>query len=172
MKEKVFTKQVKGNNPGLRVSKVIAGWIEKEADKGLMLPRKPEEIASKLSAGMAVVAFNGRSEPVGYCELMNWPQSVMEIGGLVVEPEARRQGIGSSLVKGAIEVARQEFPEARVFCLAENEASEILFKKLGGTTITKDSLPEAVWSICPNCVHYSKFPDECPCKAMNLEGVL
>lgn len=172
MKKEIFIKQVKESNPDFSVANTIAGWIKKEANKGLMLPRGPEEIAGKLTAGIAVVAFNSRDKPIGYCELMNWLQNVVEVGGLVVEPKARRQGIGSSLAKGAVEVARREFPEARVFCLAENEISQNLFEKLGGRVVRKDSLPEAVWSICPDCAHYSKFPDECPCKAMSLEGVL
>lgn len=174
-REKVFIEnnvQVEKDNPDFNLSRVIAHWIKEEADKGLMLPKSPEEIYQKLSAGMAIVALGGREEPVSYCELLDWTPHVVEIGGLIVKPEERRQGLGSSLALKAVKLAREKFPQATIFCLAENEISQSLFKKLGGRIFSKESLPNLVWSICPDCSHYLEFPDDCPCKAMNLEGLL
>jgi N-acetylglutamate synthase-like GNAT family acetyltransferase len=164
--------QVEKDSPGFSLSRVIADWIRKEAEKGLMLPKDPKEIAQKLSVGMALVALKDDKEPVGYCELLEWTPHVVEVGGLIVKPEERRQGIGSSLALAAARLARTRFPKATIFCLAENEISQELFQELGGRIFRKKSLPDSVWSICPDCAHYSEFPDGCPCRAINLEGLL
>lgn len=159
------------NNQESVLSKLIADWIKIEAEKGMMLPKSSEEIEGKLSAGEAFVAWN-KGEPVGYCELLIWTPRVVEIGGLIVRPDKRRQGIGSSLVLEAAKSAREDFPGATIFCLAENEISQRLFEKLGGRVFSKELLPESVWSICPDCAHYLKFPNQCSCKAINLGGLL
>lgn len=150
---------------------VISNWTETEAAKGKMLQKKTSEIIAEIEAGTAIVFFDGGDEPIAYCRALPWNPALVEIGSLVVDPRRRRQGYGTRAALVMIQEAASLFPEAALFCLAENRESARLFEKINGIIIEKDTLPNVVWELCfkpgAECAHNQIFP-ACPCTAFDL----
>lgn len=105
--------------------------------------------------------FEGK-KIVGCCGLhaIGW-QSLAEIKSLVVKRGFRRKGVGTSLVKKALEEAKRLGAE-RVFALT---FLPLFFKKQGFSIADKNSLPHKVWTECVNCKY---FPD-CQEEAVIIE---
>ena len=84
-----------------------------------------------------------------------------EIRSLVVSEEARKQGIGRSLVDRCLEEAA-ELGLQRIFVLTFNSP---FFERLRFIPISKSLLPHKIWAECIRCIH---FPD-CKEEALLLE---
>ena len=131
--------------------------INEYAKQGLMLPRSINSIYENIR-DFWVCEENG--EVVGTCALTIFWSDLAEIRSLAVAPKHVRKGIGSSLVKKAIEEAKS-LGINRVFTLTYQVE---FFKKLGFKEIDKNSLPHKIWRDCINCV---KFPN-CDETAMEI----
>jgi N-acetylglutamate synthase-like GNAT family acetyltransferase len=153
---------------------VISGWISCEAEKGNMLPKTAGEIRKEIVAGFGWVKTN-EGKPVAYCRVLPWEENLLEIGSLIVDPEKRRQGIGTALVLEMLASIGEKFPRTTVFCLAENDISRRLFEKLGAKEMPKEKLPDKVWELCfkpgAECAHSCHFPN-CPCVALELSHLV
>lgn len=57
--------------------------------------------------------------------------SFVEIGGLVVDGEYRRQGIGRDLVQAAVDWSRREQLSLRVRCNSKRDGANLFYKNLG-----------------------------------------
>lgn len=160
-----------------------SGWagrihelIAIEAAKGNMLLRPLEEIQARITAGQVVGAF-ADGLLVGHCFWHAWPDDGIEICGLVVAKEFRRQGIGTSLIRETSCLARRLRPAAQIFCLADASSRQDTaineFAAAGFQPAAKDRLPNAVWEWCPadRCPDWlaGKFPN-CKCLAMVWQG--
>ncbi|MFH0739532.1 MAG: GNAT family N-acetyltransferase [bacterium] len=137
-----------------------------------MLKRDESDIVAKIVSQEAFLVLNNK-KPVGYVELDAWPieakienNLLVEIGGLVVDPEYRHRGIGTDLVKEAVQLSQKRFPGRRIITLA-NKNSFPIFEKAGMEEIEKRYLPEALWSVCPRCKDYDNFPS-CHCRGLIL----
>ena len=75
-----------------------------------------------------------------------------EIRSVAVDPEAKRQGIGSGIVKRLIQEGR-ELGVKTVFTLTYQPE---FFSAVGFDMVSKDDLPHKVWKDCIDC---PKFPD-------------
>jgi len=131
--------------------------INEYAKQGLMLPRSINSIYENIR-DFWVCEEN--SKVVGICALTIFWSDLAEIRSLAVAPEHVRKGIGTSLVKKALEEAK-ELGIKRVFTLTYQVG---FFKKLGFREIDKSSLPQKIWRDCINCV---KFPN-CDETAMEI----
>lgn len=131
-------------------SEIIAAWTHKEH----MLPKSSQQLYEKLASGEAVLVSNG-DQPAAYCEFDVWEPNHVEIGGLVTNPECRKQGWGSKAAKGAIALAKENHPNATIFALATNTASVKLFEKIGATPLSPETLPLEVWTWCIKCPAFS-----------------
>ena len=131
--------------------------INEYAKQGLMLPRSINSVYEHIS-DFWVYEENG--EVLGTCALTVFWNDLAEVRSLAVDPGHLRRGIGTALVKKAIEEAK-EFGINRVFTLTYQVK---FFEKLGFRVIDKNSLPHKIWRDCINCV---KFPD-CDETAMEI----
>jgi amino-acid N-acetyltransferase len=87
----------------------------------------------------------------------------VEIKSLSVDPDCRRAGIGSALVKGAIEHIRPMHP-AQIVALT---FSPEFFGSLGFRKVPKEKMMHKLYMGCINCSKYDS-PFTCPEIAMAL----
>ena len=126
------------------------------AKKRLMLARSLNYIYERIRDFW--VYQEGR-EVIGCCALaiVGW-QDLAEIKSLAVKKKYQGKGIGTGLVKKALEEAKS-LGLKKVFVLTYEPE---FFERLGFKEIDKEKLPHKVWSDCLNC---PEFPD---CKEIAL----
>ncbi len=131
--------------------RAIHGLLLDCASEGLLLPRSLRELYSHLRD--FYVVDSGENNPIYACCALSiiWEGSG-EIRSLVVDASQRGKGYGHALAEKCIEEAR-ELGLGRVFSLTYQVD---FFNSLGFIEVTKEALPQKVWSDCINC---PKFPD-------------
>ena len=137
----------------------IQKTLEISARKGELLPRSLGELYDTIRDFQVFVDDQGKL--LGCCALHPTWEDLGEIRSLVVSEEARKQGIGRSLVNLCLEEAR-ELGMKRIFVLTFNPR---FFQKMDFLRIEKSMLPHKIWAECIRCVH---FPD-CKEEALLLE---
>ena len=85
-------------------------------------------------------------------------KDLAEVRSLAVPDELRVEGIGRALT-ASVEAEALTLGIKRMFTLTYIPE---FFEKLGYRRVTLDSLPQKIWAVCFNCVHY---PD---CKEIAL----
>ncbi|MEO2066575.1 MAG: N-acetyltransferase [Desulfurobacteriaceae bacterium] len=131
--------------------------INEYAKLGLMLPRSIQSIYESIRDFWV---YEEKGEVLGVCALTIFWGDLAEIRSLAVDSKHTGRGIGTALVKRALEEA-QEFGIPRVFTLTYQVK---FFEKLGFKVIDKERLPHKIWRDCINCV---KFPN-CDETAMEI----
>ena len=131
--------------------------INEYAKLGLMLPRSIQSIYENIRDFWV---YEERGEVLGVCALTIFWGDLAEIRSLAVDSKHTGRGIGTALVKRALEEAK-EFGIPRVFTLTYQVK---FFEKLGFKVIDKEKLPHKIWRDCINCV---KFPN-CDETAMEI----
>lgn len=124
--------------------------LESSARKGELLPRSLSELYDSIRDFQ--VYIEGRDKIVGFCALHPTWENLGEIRSLFVREDARRKGIGRTLVSGCIEEGK-EVGIQRVFVLTFNSP---FFRKIGFVPVDKAMLPHKIWADCIHCIH---FPD-------------
>ena len=126
----------------------IAELINKNARKGLMLPRSYPEL-TEMIRGFSVVEEAGAV--VACCNARIWGgTNEIEIASLAVDEKYQRRGYGSKLV----EFSRQEamkFGFTSFFALTYQKE---FFEKLGFKVVSRDTLSQKVWTDCVKCPKY------------------
>lgn len=123
--------------------------VKDEVEKGIILPRSDDEIATNIRSYTIVCDDFG--EIVGYCALHFHSPNLAEVRSLVVSSKLRGQGIGANLVKTILkEAAFYEISE--VFTLTYRQS---FFEKIGFKVIEKSKLPkQKIWADCVKCKHF------------------
>jgi len=131
------------------------------AKLGLMLPRSINSIYENIREFWV---YEEDGTVLGVCALSVFWDNLAEVRSLAVAPGHTGKGIGTALVKRALEESL-ELGINRVFTLTYQVD---FFRKLGFREIDKNTLPHKIWRDCINCV---KFPN-CDETAMEiiLEG--
>jgi N-acetylglutamate synthase and related acetyltransferases len=129
----------------------IHALLLKAADEGLLLPRSLRQLYSHLRDFYVVDPANGEAI-IGCCALAIIWEGAGEIRSLVVDASHRSKGFGKALTERCIEEAR-ELGLGRVFALTYQVD---FFESLSFIEVTKEALPQKVWSDCINC---PRFPD-------------
>lgn len=75
--------------------------------------------------------------------------NLAEIKSLAVDDNFHRSGIGTQLVRQALEEAGR-LGIGKIFVLTREAA---FFQRLGFKTVPKDTLPHKVWTDCVRCLH-------------------
>jgi amino-acid N-acetyltransferase len=133
--------------------------LEISARNGELLPRSLGELYDSIRDFQVYVDDQDRL--LGCCALHPTWEDLGEIRSLVVSEEARKKGIGRSLVLRCLQEAR-ELGMRRIFVLTFNSP---FFQNLEFVPISKSLLPHKIWAECIRCVH---FPD-CKEEALLLE---
>ena len=132
-----------------------------KADDGLVLPRSYNQLYSHLRDFFVMVDATDEDTVLGCCALAICWENLAEVRSLVVAREARGLGLGRKLVEACLSDV-VTLGIYRVFALTNTTP---FFARMGFTEVSKDSLPQKVWSDCLNC---PRFPD-CDEIAMVME---
>ena len=109
-----------------------------------MLPRPTAEIRSYI--GNFLVAESDGTI-VGAVALRDFGEGLEEIRSLVVHPECEGKGIGSGLIRAAVDFAQKRHTR-RLFALTWRPS---MFERLGFTLVEKEMFPQKVWADCAKC---------------------
>jgi len=122
--------------------------INSNAEQGLMLPRSRNMLYENIREFLLAEVDD---QLVGVASLHILWSDLAEIRALAVSSEYKRRGIGTQIVKG-LEDAR-ELGCTRLFALTYQPE---FFKYCGYEEVSKDQMPQKVWTECINCI---KFPN-------------
>lgn len=131
------------------------------ADDGLVLPRSYNQLYSHLRDFFVMVDGADEGTVLGCCALAICWENLAEVRSLVVAREARGLGLGRKLVEACLSDA-VTLGIYRVFALTNTPD---FFRHMGFAEVSKDTLPQKVWSDCLNC---PRFPD-CDEIALHME---
>jgi amino-acid N-acetyltransferase len=148
-----------------RVEKATVGDVPKIYEllrsfstHGLLLPRSYVNLYESLQT-LHVARVDeepGRLAGVGALQVA-W-EELAEVRSLAVPADLRGRGLGRALTMDLEKEAR-ELGIKRMFVLTYVPD---FFKKLGYHQVSLDTLPQKIWAVCFNCIHY---PD---CKEIAL----
>ncbi|WP_461832229.1 N-acetyltransferase [Aquifex sp.] len=140
-------------------AKAIYNLLTDYAKKGVLLPRSLNSIYENIRDFWV---YEREGKVIGCVALHIMWEDLAEIRSLAVKEEYKGEGIGSQLVKKALEEA-WELGVSKVFSLTY--VKDFFIKKFGFREIEKSVLPHKVWGECINCV---KFPN-CDEEAVMVE---
>ena len=127
----------------------IQRLINRYAEEGALLPRSLNELYENIRD---FFVWKEKGKLLGCCALhISW-ENLAEIKSLAVSRRTRRKGIGSRLLRTALQEAK-ELGIKKIFALTNQEK---FFKKNGFKKIKKEKLPHKIWGECIRC---PKFPD-------------
>lgn len=127
---------------------LISKWT---IESGTMLPKTKEQILDLFENGYSVLVFNEDSSLVSHAAITyQYPDGSIEIGCVITDKEKRKNGAATQAVKQILRLANEKYPEKTKFALA-NEASSILFQKIGAIEISPTDLCVEVWEPCATC---------------------
>ena len=118
--------------------------------------RQPAYIAEKMSAEQAIIALYGE-KLVGFCYIESWSETkYVANSGLIIHPDYRRKGYGKQIKKLVFQLARDKYPNARVFGITTSLAvmnmnSDLGYKPVTFSELTQD---EKFWNGCKSCPNY------------------
>lgn len=127
--------------------KEVQGLINGYAKKHKMIPRSLSDLYDNIRD---VFIYEDKGRIKGTCALhVSW-EDLAEIRSLAVDKPYRSKGIGSALIKKAIQEAKG-LGVRRVFVLTYYPE---YFKRFGFEDIDKSKLPNKIWSDCLHCPHF------------------
>lgn len=138
--------------------KKIQNLIAFYAKQDLMLGRSLLDIYENIRD---YYVYSKGSDIIGCCALHICWDNLAEIKAVAVDEKHNNKGIGTRLVKAAIEEAKR-FKISKVFTLTYVPG---FFAQFGFRKIDRDELPHKIWTECLKC---AKFPN-CDEQAMMLK---
>ncbi|MDA3946183.1 MAG: N-acetyltransferase [Helicobacteraceae bacterium] len=122
--------------------------VKPEIESGVILKRDNDEVATNIRSYH--LAFDDE-RLVGFCALHIHTMTLAEVRSLIVDISVRGTGVGSNLIKIALEEAKA-LGLKEVLSLTYQQA---FFEHLDFKEIPKESLPEhKIWADCINCKHF------------------
>lgn len=122
--------------------------VAPEIESGVILKRDDDEVATNIRSYH--LAFNA-DKLVGFCALHIHTTTLAEVRSLIVDSSVRGCGVGSSLIRRALDEAKA-LGLKEVLSLTYQQA---FFERLDFKEIPKESLPEhKIWADCINCKHF------------------
>ncbi len=119
--------------------------------------RDPKMIAQKLASGHAVVALDG-IRLVGFCYVETWSEGrFVSNSALIVDPAYRKHGLARLIKRRAFNLARDLYPDARVFGITTSGPVMKINSELGYVPVTFSELTqeENFWKTCSSCPNYA-----------------
>jgi N-acetylglutamate synthase-like GNAT family acetyltransferase len=118
--------------------------------------RNPAYIEQKIQSGNAVIALHD-TKLVGFCYIETWShEQFVANSGLIVSPDYRQFGLAKLIKTKAFDLARDKYPNARVFGITTSLAVMKINSSLGYLPVTFSELTqdEQFWDGCQSCPNY------------------
>jgi len=123
----------------------IAALNNRFASEGIMLFRKPEQIA--LSIDDYVVATDTRGSVIACGALKEYAPSLAEVAAIAVAPEAHGMGLGKAIVRAVEDLALKR-GTAELFALTLEPG---FFEAIGYGRVERARYPEKIRRDCIGC---------------------
>jgi len=118
--------------------------------------RKPSYLENKIKNGNAVIALDDE-KLAGFCyiEIFSSERYVSN-SGLIVLPDYRGLGLSKTIKKAAFNLAREKYPEAKIFGITTSSIvmkinSDLGYRPVALTELTTD---DEFWNSCGSCSNY------------------
>jgi len=139
-------------------AKAICELIEISAkQRGTGIARREMAyIEKKIKNSHAVIALH-ENTLVGFCYLETWSHGkYVANSGLIVHPDYRKLGLARKIKKKAFKLARDKYPDAKVFGITTSPAvmkinSELGYQPVSFADLTPD---KAFWQGCQSCPNF------------------
>ena len=121
--------------------------------------RTTDYVIRKMRSGDAVIALQGVVF-VGFCYIESFEnKKYVSNSGLLVHPDFRGKGIARRIKAKVFNLARDRYPESRVFGITTSLAVMRINTALGNHPVTLSELTkdEAFWKGCSSCSNYEKL---------------
>lgn len=118
--------------------------------------RSPDYIRMKMENGNAIIALAG-DQLAGFCYVEIWSHGrYVANSGLVVAHDYRQMGLARKIKEMAFNLAREKYPQARVFGITTSLAVMKINSALGYKPVTFSELTQddAFWNGCQSCPNY------------------
>ena len=142
----------------LKHAVVISKWYEKsskERGTGIAV-RSPEYLSVRINNSNSIIALDG-NDVVGFCyiEIFQDKQYVSN-SGLIIRDDYRGQGLGTKIKKQAFELARNKYPDAKIFGITTSEVVMKINADLGYIPVPLHKLTtdDTFWKGCSSCKNY------------------
>ena len=159
----------------------IAAQIEESAKqrKTGIAKRSVNYLQEKIRSKHAVIAIDHLlNQVVGFCYIESWQdKSYVSNSGLIVFPEYRNLGLSKALKSKAFLLAREYYPNAKIFGLTTNPQVMRINYELGyePTAFTGLTTDKTFWQGCASCVNFAilqaKEYQNCLCTGMLYDPV-
>lgn len=151
----------------------ISGLIAEFVERGLLLPRSPEEVRAHLDRFIVLTemvptldAPHGAAPPaerlLGCVALESYGRDLAEVRSLAVRAGEQGRGLGGRLLEAALRTARRR-KIARVFAVTHAPS---LFERHGFTATARETVPEKIDRDCKGCSKRRR------CKLVTLVAVV
>lgn len=134
--------------------------------------REPSYIHTKMTNGNCIIALEG-DQLAGFCYVEVWSHGrYVANSGLIVAPAFRQFGLARKIKEQAFKLARDKYPQARVFGITTSLAVMKINSALGYKPVTFSELTqdEAFWNGCKSCPNHDilerNFRRMCLCTGM------
>jgi GNAT superfamily N-acetyltransferase len=163
-----------GNETHTPYAQQICDLIEESAKvRGTgIAKREASYVAQKLIDGKSVIAFDG-DKMIGFCYIETWSHAkYVSNSGLIVDPNYRKHGLARAIKREAFNLARDLFPNAKVFGITTSGPVMKINSELGYIPVPFSELTqdEDFWKGCSSCPNYdilqSKDRKMCLCTGM------
>jgi len=152
------------------ICKMIA---ESAAQRGTGIAKRlPEDIATKMEEGKAVIALCGE-DVAGFCYTEIWQEGEYSSNSaLIVNPKYRGMGVAKAIKEKAFQLARKKYPNAKLFGLTTSLPVLKINSELGYKPVTFNLIPsdDNFWEGCKSCVNHDILMrmgrKHCLCTAM------
>jgi len=118
--------------------------------------RSPEYISKKIQRGDAVIALKDK-QLVGFCYIETFTSGkYVSNSGLIVDESFRGQGLAKKIKKVVFQLARDKYPDAKVFGITTSPVVMNINFGLGYRPVpfSKLTSDEQFWNGCKTCVNY------------------
>lgn len=126
----------------------IYDLLKQMASKGLLLPRSLSNLYEMVQTFW--VGEDEKGEVAGVAALQVAWENLAEVRSLAVRDDFAGQGLGRALT-GAVEREAKTLGVTRMFVLTYVMD---FFQKLGYQPTPLATLPQKIWAVCFQCVHY------------------
>ncbi len=143
-----------------------------ERGMGIAL-RKPAYISKKMKQGNAIIATTADGKLAGFCYVETFSsEEYVSNSGLIVKSDFRGQGLATKIKKKAVALARNNYPDAKLFGITTSDIvmginSELGYKPVSFKQLTQD---DEFWNGCSSCNNYEILQKNerkmCLCTAM------
>lgn len=127
-------------NDAARIVTLVSPYVQ----TGLVLPRTLEDVRRRIE-NFIIAEKDG--EVCGCVALRDFGQGLEEIRSLVVSSGHTGKGVGTLLIRKAMELAVSRDTQ-RLFALTMRPH---LFERIGFEIVNKDLFPQKVWTDCAVC---------------------